>query len=120
MEENSNSNNNALESLTKDEKPHQPLITFAKLNKYFLIPFLCPVFCMMANYCIGKCDKQKIMNKAEFIVPVYVILSYVAAGTPYFISKFNQKVEGGKEVIIYRERIPNNIKYIYNEGLKKI
>ena len=119
MEENIESNSDTKESFTKNEKLHQPLITFAKINKYFLIPFLCPVFCMMANYCIGKFDKQKIMNKAEFIVPVYVILSYVAAGTPYFISKFNQKVEGGKEGIIYRERIPNNIKYIYNEGLKK-
>ena len=119
MEENIESNSDTKESLTKNEKLHQPLITFAKINKYFLIPFLCPVFCMMANYCIGKFDKQKIMNKAEFIVPVYVILSYVAAGTPYFISKFNQKVEGGKEVIIYRERIPHNIKYIYNKGFKQ-
>ena len=119
MEENIESNSDTKESLTKNEKLHQPLITFAKINKYFLIPFLCPVFCMMANYCIGKFDKQKIMNKAEFILPVYVILSYVAAGTPYFISKFNQKVEGGKEVIIYRERIPHNIKYIYNKGFKQ-
>ena len=119
MEENSNSNNNAIESLTKDEKPHQSLITFAKLNKYFLIPFLCPVFCMLANYLLGLIINTNAVKAPHFIFPVYIMFSYIAAGSLYFISYFNQKVEDGKENIIYRERAASSIRYIYNDVNKK-
>ena len=51
MEQNSNSNNESnQDTLVNSDKQKKPLITFAKINKYFIIPFLTPVFCMLANY----------------------------------------------------------------------
>ena len=37
-------------------------ITFAKLNKYFLLPFLAPIFCMMSNYCFVKVVYYKVLS----------------------------------------------------------
>ena len=45
-----NNINNERDELTKTKNNKTSLITFAKLNKYFLIPFLCPVFCMLTNF----------------------------------------------------------------------
>ena len=39
----------------------KPLIIFAKLNKYFLFPFLSPIFCMLANYFLDKIKQSKTM-----------------------------------------------------------
>ena len=121
MEENqdSNINNTRENSLLKEDTTKQPLIAFAKINKYFLIPFLCPVFCMLANYFIIFINEAKVIKKEEFALSFFILLSYVGAGLLYFISYFRQKVDGGKEEIIYRERPSTSIKYIYNEGVKK-
>ena len=41
MEQNSNSNNESnQDTLVNSDKQKKPLITFAKINKYFIIPFL--------------------------------------------------------------------------------
>jgi hypothetical protein len=121
MEENLNSNddNTRNDSEIKPEEPNSPLITFAKINKYFLIPFLCPVFCMLGNYFILLMMETKVVKKREIFLPIYVQFSYIFAGLLYFISYFKQKVEGGKEEIIYRERATSSIRYIYNEGTKR-
>ena len=121
MEENqdSNINNTRENSLLKEDTTKQPFIAFAKINKYFLIPFLCPVFCMLANYFIIFINEAKVIKKEEFALSFFILLSYVGAGLLYFISYFRQKVDGGKEEIIYRERPSTSIKYIYNEGVKK-
>ena len=37
------------DNLTESKEKQTSLITFAKLNKYFLIPFICPIFCMLAS-----------------------------------------------------------------------
>ena len=114
-----NVNNSRDESLIKTENTKQPLITFAKINKYFLIPFLCPVFCMLANYFILEIRDAYVIKKEEFALAFFVNFSYVGAGLFYFISYFRQKVDEAKEIIIYRERSSVSIKYIYNENNKK-
>ena len=106
------------EFIIKNKRPKQQIITFAKINKYFLIPFLCPIFCMLANYLLIYIDESHVIKKAEFVIPFYVMFSYIGAGAIYFISYFKQKVESGKEHIIYRES--NSIRYIYNDSNKKI
>ena len=111
-------NESKRESLIKSDKQKKPLITCAKLNKYFLIPFLAPVFCMLANYFFDRIRKIKFVRNEEFIFTSYILLSYFVAGCFYFISKFRQKVEGAKENIIYRESTISTIKYIYNERVK--
>ena len=112
-------NESRRESLIKSDKQKKPLITCAKLNKYFLIPFLAPVFCMLANYFFDRIRKIKFVRNEEFIFTSYILLSYFVAGCFYFISKFRQKVEGAKENILYRENTTNSITFIYNEGIQK-
>ena len=106
-------------SLVIPNKQKKSLITFAKINKYFLIPFLTPVFCMLTNYFLNKIREMKLVRNEEFVFSFYIMLSYIGAGCFYFISKFRQKIEEQKENIIYREVNPSSIQYIYNESMKK-
>ena len=120
MEQNSNSNNESnQDTLVNSDKQKKPLITFAKINKYFIIPFLTPVFCMLANYFIVFVRNSNVIKHEEFALSIFILLSYIASGCFYFISKFRQKVEGAKDHIIYKERATTAIKYIYNEASKK-
>ena len=120
MEQNSNSNNESnQDTLVNSDKQKKPLITFAKINKYFIIPFLTPVFCMLANYFIAFVRNSNVIKHEEFALSIFILLSYIASGCFYFISKFRQKVEGAKDHIIYKERATTAIKYIYNEASKK-
>ena len=117
MEETFNSSNNTKNEFLMKEKKH--LITFAKINKYFLIPFLSPVFCMLSNFFLLLITQANVITKKEFFGPCFIVLSYIGAGLLYFISYFRRKVDNGKESIIYRERAPSNITLIYNEGKQK-
>ena len=124
MENTQNSSNDSRENSYSNIEEHKtPLITFAKLNKYFFIPFLCPIFCMLSNYLLLLIDSTKVVKKGEIFVPLFVELSYIFTGFLYFISRFQQKIEGGKEdLVTYNERDERHssaIKYIYNEGNKK-
>ena len=100
MEE-SNSYETQDESIEYEYKKKSP-ITFAKLNKYFLIPFLSPVFCMGGNA----------IKNNEFTSTILMETSYVIAGLFYFIIHFKLKVNKGKEPISY-----DDIDYIYNENI---
>ena len=112
-------NESRKESFVDPNKQKKPLITFAKINKYFLIPFLAPVFCMFANYFLLKIREIKVVRHEELIFSAYVLLSYVGAGCFYFISKFREKVEGAKEKNEERKMSMSSIRYIYNEGIQK-
>ena len=111
-------NESRKESFIAPNKGKKPLITFAKLNKYFLIPFLAPVFCMLANYFLNKIGETRVVKHEEFIITSYIMITYMGVGCFYFIAKFRQKVEGAKEKIIYKEITLYFIKYIYNNGVK--
>jgi len=112
-------NESKSDSFINKKKHKKSLISFAKLNKYFLIPFLAPVFCMLANFFLLKIIETKFVKHEDFIFTLYILLSYVTAGCFYFISKFRQKVEGQKEKIIYREMALTSIELLYNEKFNK-
>ena len=38
----------------REEKQEKKLIIFAKFNRYYIILFISPIFCMLANYFIYK------------------------------------------------------------------
>ena len=118
MEQNEAINESKRESLTNSDKQKKSLISFAKINKYFLIPFIAPVFCMLSNYLLYRIRKLKVVRHEEFIFTSYALLSYIGAGCIYFISKFRQKIEGAKDKIIYRESAISSMKLIYNEAIK--
>ena len=74
----------------KSETKTNHLVTFAKMNKYFLFPFLCPVFCMISTYFNEKILTSKVKIKDYFVL-VYADLTYAAGGLLYFISYYKQK-----------------------------
>ncbi len=96
----------------------KPLIDFAKLNKYFLIPFICPIFCMLTNYFNDKLEETKSIKEEIFINLLYHELSSLLGGLIYFISYFRQKTDKIKEFNNLNNDNKNNnanIEHIYNE-----
>ena len=110
---------------TKDktnETKKDCLFSFAKINKYFIIPFLCPVFCMIGNFFINLILQENELRNKEFPIIMVVGLTYFGGGLLYFISSIRNKTEETREnAIVYKERQRSlsSIKYIYNDGLKK-
>ena len=118
MEE-SDSFENEKTLLNEKSKSKQPLIMFTKLNKYFLFPFLSPIFCMLSNYFLDKILHSNIIING-FMLIVFVQFSYAAGGSLYFISYFHQKLNKRNDNNVTSKIKKNNyIKYIYNKGIKK-
>ena len=77
MEEDDNNQN-------KKRKEH--LFSFATINKYFIFPFLCPIFCFLANFFLSLISKDNGLNHKDFLFSLFVHLSYLGGGLLYFIS----------------------------------
>ena len=71
-----------------NKKEH--LFSFAKLNGYYLFPFLAPVFCCAGNIFIYFLYQKQ--NNVLFIT-IIIDLSYVFGGLLYFISAIRTKTE---------------------------
>ena len=133
MDNNNNDNDNDSENDNESENENgkennnkkESLISFAKLNKYFIFPFICPIICMICNYfLILGIDEIGFKNR-EFLLSTFVEISYIGGGLVYFISWIRRKTEETREnAMIYKKIERRNssnisIKYIYNEGPKK-
>ena len=117
---------------------NKSLISFGKINKYFIVPFLCPIFCFLANYFIelyleSKANNEKeIENKIKekiYLLSSTVSLSYFGGGLLYFISYIRTKTTDTKKSINYKKDkvnsisgkslSPNSIEYLYNAPLEQ-
>ena len=100
------------DDLNDTENIKKPIITFAKANRYFIIPFLCPIFCMLANYFSAKIIKANVIKKVEFVFSIFLgQLSYVLGGLFHFASYFRSKANK------INRPISNKIMtYIYNKN----
>ena len=119
MEEDSDSNpndNSKKISTLENKKPKKTLVTFSKLNKYFLIPFLTPVFIMFTYYFMRLIEKE--MKNPLFFITIYDQLGILAAGLLYFFYKDDKLVKNGKET--QKEIRFNSFEYIYNENERDI
>ena len=56
------------------------LISFPKLNKYYSILFICPVFCMLSNYFSLKLMAYNIIKNKYFFGVIVTELSHILAG----------------------------------------
>ena len=99
----------------KDTK--KPIITFAKLNKYFFILILSPIFFMLTNFFQYLIQENKIVNKSQLLDSLVDDLSYIFAGLFYFISYFKEKFNKNNEPPSNNENNNSGIIYIYNEGI---
>jgi len=82
---------------------NENLFSFGKINKYFIIPFLCPIFLFLTNYFISlyvniffyeiKFDDDNddklyydLFKRKSYLISSIAFLSYFAGGSLYFIS----------------------------------
>ena len=80
------------DELTEKIHEKKSLITFAKLNKFFLIPFLFAIFIFISNLLEIIIGRTKVIRNSEFITTVFYDLPYVLAGLFYlfFIPLFSK------------------------------
>ncbi len=117
MEENSKSNNNTDSkqlSESEDNNLKKSLIIFSRMNKYFLIPFLTPVFMMLTNYFFSLIEEP--MKKPDLLASVYDQLANCVAGLFYFFTKFHKTVKKEEETL--SKKSDNSVKYIYKKTRK--
>ena len=108
--------------------------SFGKINKYFIIPFLCPIFCFLKVYFTKLYVKipnendieNKIKNKI-YLISSTDSLSYFGGGLLYFISYIRSRTKQQKESNENKKERANSegsissssIDYIYNDPLEK-
>ena len=85
------------EKLNEQEDKKTSLITFAKLNKYFLIPFIVPIFSMSTNYCIALLIETNTIKKLEFLGVIYIEITYMLVGLLHFIPYFRKNIGKGND-----------------------
>ena len=103
----------------KKESKKQRLFSFARINKYYIIPFICPVSCFLANFFLDRFGGTEGINKPLFFIPFLVTLSYVLGGLIYFISWIRTKTrETQNDAYSIDERVSTQIQLLYNDGSK--
>ena len=108
----------------KKEKSNkkQFLFSFNKINKYYLFPFLAPIFCCLSNLSIHTIYRENQERKLYLFLTFYIDCSYLIGGLLFCISKIRNKTEETRnEAIIDKEKESKvfNVKYIYNDKSKK-
>ena len=100
------------DELIEIEQNKHSFITFAKLNKYFLIPFFSPICCMLTNFFLRKIISTNIIKNQELLKSIFIELSYIFGGLLHFISYFRPKTKKIDKIKL------RGIQYIYNGGRK--
>ena len=105
---------------SEENETKESLFSFAKINKYYLFPFIAPIFCCAANFFIHTINKENNHMENHLFLTLYIDLSYLFGGLLYFISFIRAKTnETRYDAIVQKERPLSAVKYIYNDGSKK-
>ena len=67
------------------------LFSIGKINKYFLFPFLCPIFCMLVNYFNSSIIEEIGNEDHSFLITSVIFSSNIGAGLLYFIPSLKIK-----------------------------
>ena len=94
----SNNEDNSSKNYNQKE---QFYISCGKLNKYYIIPFICPVICMGAHYILGLINQE--LKDKQLLLILFGEITYVITGLLCFVSVFQQKVKKGK-ISFYNEK----------------
>ena len=104
---------------SKKGKEKKCLFSFAKINKYFIIPFLCPIFCTISNYFIDKVSDDEGLKNKQCFLAIIECGTLLGSGLIYFFSSQRDKTdETQKNQPVDNNRI-STIKLIYNDLSKK-
>ena len=100
----------------ENKKEKECLFSFAKINKYFIFPFLCPLFCMICNYLIEKINNDKGLKNKECFLAIIECSTFIGGGLLYFISSLREKTDETREnAHEYIER-RSSLRLIYNDS----
>ena len=111
--------NDKIEQLNDSINTKKSFIKFTKLNKYFLFPFICPIFDMLCYYLPNTIFDNKGMKGKEFYQMIFKELAYIiGGGIPYLISNYKQKDNKENNLNNSNDKESTNnkrIDYIYND-----
>ena len=91
------------EDIIKDTlKKKEGLISFSKINKYYLFPFLCAILLTINGHFFNSNikveeDEQITKEKKTFMIKIIESLYYIILGIFYFIPSFGQKIKNTKK-----------------------
>ena len=105
------------EDLNENIHTKKPIITFGKLNRYFIIIILCPIFCMLSNLFIFLIFQTEIIKKREFAYSFILCINYFVAGLFHFISFFRVNMKKEIKTSSNNENSNSGIIYINNEAI---
>ena len=105
------------EELNEINHTKKPIITFGKLNRYFIIIFLCPIFCMLSNLFLLLIFETEIIKKKKFAYSFILCINYFVAGLFHFISFFRVNMKKEIKTSSNNENSNSGIIYIYNEAI---
>ena len=94
------------------------LISFSKLNKYFILPFFVPFLSVitsqiLSKYIVDHLDKEP----KRYFIALYTTSSLIIGGLTYFISLIKSRTNKNK--LEKKEESSNSIKLIYEYGVHK-
>ena len=89
------------------------IISFSKLNKYYLIPFILPIFFLIIDFFSDLIAKSKVINKSDFIDSIFTSLSLIFAGLFYFIPYFKVNYNKKNDSQFIKEISNELSKYFY-------
>ena len=107
---------------TKEQNKEQKecLFSLAKINSYYLFPFLAPIFCCSANYFIHSIQNENNNMELQCLLTIYIDFTYLCGGLLYFFSSIRKKTEETRDKeIVYRGRATSAVKYIFNDASQK-
>lgn len=87
-----------MEEEKKSQKNNKEcLFSCAKINKYFIIPFLCPLFCSICNYFIQIVNDDKGFKNKQCFLAIMETSTFIGGGFLHFISFLREKTEKSKD-----------------------
>ena len=109
----------------------ESLFSFSKFNKYFLIPFLCPILKVFSFFFVNKIEKivrdeennkdkdnknEIKIHKFEFLLAFIFSFNYILSGLLYFVDIFRIKTKTTKNNTIIYNKEESSKDLIYNNN----
>ena len=107
------------EELIEKTNENKSLITFAKFNKFFLIPILLAIFNFLSDLLEFIIDQSKVIKNPEVVKSIFYDISNVFAGFFYFIPYLQVNVNIKKK-LTNKEKSDIVSNYIYKKSLGNI
>ena len=100
----------------EEQQKKLPLFSTAKISKYYLIPFITPIFCISSNFVISKyVEYNRNFDEIKFYISKILFIDQILGGCFYFIfikNNLNENHDQRKSSKISRS---SNSSLIFND-----